>query len=100
MSKESKAYYNMLGTAEQIEYLRVRSISPEPGDYLMTSHYHWKMDSIMLTKFKDIPKSRTSLWQSFNGKCWMIADVFNLICTNYDKPQDIVTWRLREYGDD
>lgn len=101
MSEESKRLMEFLDNKELTDYIRMRRKWPEAGDKLMIEGQVWtRHDSTMNNHGVPIPQARMTTWvRNMGRKCWLNIDLFDITFLSYSKKNDVVTFRLREYGE-
>jgi hypothetical protein len=101
MSEDSKAFKEILDPDEFGRYEEMRRKWPEPGDKLMINGQVWtRHDLSMIGEHVGIPQARVTTWfRDLGRKCWLTVDLFDITFLSHSERHDIVTFRLREYGE-
>jgi hypothetical protein len=101
MSEESKRFMELLDNQELLDYMRMRNKWPEAGDKLVIEGHVWtRQESTMSNHGTSIPQARVTTWRRNPGRmCWLTIDLFDITFASYNEDDDVVTYRLREYGE-
>lgn len=101
MSEDSKAFKEMLNTKELFDYIKMRNRWPEAGDKLVIEGQVWtRHDSTMSNHGTSIPQARVTTWRRNPLRMlWLTVDLFDITFASYNDEDDVVTYRLREWGE-